>query len=659
MSPAKLRAPALAAAILVLALHFAMALASKRAESTTSDEIVHLTGGYSYWRFNDYRLHPENGNLAQRWVALPVWLSGSRFPTLDQDYWRKSDAWVMGHEFFYETGEDHFPKLMEARAMTAIMSVAVGLLVFLWSRRLFGTAGAFVSLGFFAFSPTFLAHGGYATSDVCMAFFMLASVGAYWRHLGRPGAGPFALSAVVFGLACVAKFSAPLLPIMMALCAAVHVATHRGDLGRVARSAAGHAAVAFVVIWAFYGFRYSAFNPVLPPADQFIESWAEMYSRTGRIGQVIHFLAGIHALPEAYLYGMAYVVETSQQRGAYLNGQYSIEGWRSFFIWAFAFKSTLPFILAAAWASWVAIRARLRPAASMAGRLEGLVELTPLLALFAVYWLFSIQSHLNIGHRHLMPIYPVLFIITGALGRWLSRPLGAAAILVAGLLAWHVVESVRIAPHYLAYFNELAGGPEGGRYHLVDSSLDWGQDLPGLKAWLDANKRPDEEAYLAYFGTGEPRYYRIPAKRLAYINGFHEDEPYVPLGPGLYCIGATMLEQVYSSVRGEWTLELEKEYQFLRTFEPMFRAYAEDPAARARLEAAVSPGNWAVSRDRFLHLRFARLCYYLRVRRPDAVIGYSIFVYRLNAEEVKAATGGSLRDWSSLIERSGDGSGAR
>ena len=72
----------------------------------------------------------------------------------------------MGHEFFYETGEDHFPMLMEARAMTALLSVALGALIFFWSRALFGAAGAFVSLAFFAFSPTVLAHGGYATSDV-------------------------------------------------------------------------------------------------------------------------------------------------------------------------------------------------------------------------------------------------------------------------------------------------------------------------------------------------------------------------------------------------------------------------------------------------------------------------------------------------------------
>jgi dolichyl-phosphate-mannose-protein mannosyltransferase len=651
MSWADTKLKVAAAVALLLALHFGMAVGSKLHESTTSDEIAHVTGGYTYWKFGDYRLQPENGNLPQRWVAIPAVIAGARFPDLDQPYWRKSDVWVMGHEFFYETGEDHFPRLMWARAMTGLFSVALGALVFCWSRRLFGTPGAFVSLGFFTFSPTFLAHGGYATSDVCIALFMLASIGAWWRHLRNPGVGPFLLSAVVFGLACVAKFSAVFLLPMMALCALVHVLSQRGEVLRVLRSAAGHAVVAYAIIWAFYGFRYSAFNPALPAADQFIVSWSVMYANTGAAGRMIHFLANLRALPEAFLYGAAYVYYTSQSRGAFLNNEYSITGWRTFFIWAFALKTTLPFILASALGIWLAIRARIRAATSPGGRFSGLLPLTPLLVLFVVYWLISIQSHLNIGHRHLAPIYPVLFILSGALGTWLSRPLGWGALVVAGLLAWHVGESLRVAPHYLAYFNELAGGPAGGSEHLVDSSLDWGQDLPGLKAWLDANRLPGEDAYLAYAGTGEPRYYRMGVKRLAYINGFHEDEPYLPLGPGLYCIGATVLQQVYSTVQGPWTMELEKEYQFLRTFEPMFQAYATDADARERLSKDLSPEKWTASRDRFMHLRFARLCYYLRVRRPDAVVGYSIFIYRLNAEEVRAATAGSLRDWSSLVER--------
>jgi hypothetical protein len=413
--------------------------------------------------------------------------------------------------------------------------------------------------------------------------------------------------------------------------------------------------VAFVIIWAFYGFRYSAFSPAVPAADQFIAAWSDLNARIGTTGKLIHVLADHHVLPEAFLYGASYVADSSSQRGAFLNGEYSVFGWKSFFLWTFALKTTIPFILAASLGIWVSVRSRIVAGADRARHLQRLLPYTPLAALFLVYWAVSIRSHLNIGHRHLIPTYPVLFILVGSLGTWLARPLRPRALVVAGLLAWHTAESLWIYPNYLAYFNELEGGPSKGYLHLVDSSLDWGQDLPGLKAWLDANLRQGETAYLSYFGTGEPRYYHMPAKRLAYMNAFLEDEPYIPLGPGVYCVGATMLQQVYSSVQGPWTVEREKEYQFLRTFEPAFRSYAEDARTRDNLIKALPAEKWTKSRDRFLHLRFARLCYYLRVRKPDAMIGYSIFVYRLSAEEVRAATGGSLRDWSALIERSADG----
>ena len=159
------------AAALLLA-HFAIAVGSKLHESTTSDELVHLTAGLSYWQHHDYRLQPENGILPQRWAALPLWIAGAKFPELpDNPYWRTSDVWHIGHQFFYRSGEDHFPRLMAGRAMIALFSCATGLLVFCWSRRLFGDAGALVSLGFYAFCPTFLAHGALVTSDMCMAFF--------------------------------------------------------------------------------------------------------------------------------------------------------------------------------------------------------------------------------------------------------------------------------------------------------------------------------------------------------------------------------------------------------------------------------------------------------------------------------------------------------
>jgi len=653
-----------ALAAVLLALHFAWAVGSKLHESTTSDELVHLTGGFNDWANHDYRLHPENGILPQRWAALPWWLSGAKFPPLaGNEFWRTSDVWTMGHQFFYETGQDHFPHLMAGRAMIALFSAATGLLVFCWSRRLFGDAGALVSLVFFVFCPTYLSLGAVATSDSCMALFFLAAVGAWWWHLHDGRARVWWLSSAVFGLAFVAKYSAVLLlPMIIAMAIVRAFApeplslagrsfhTRWGKLGAAALSALGHGAVAALIIWAFYGFRYSAFNPALPPAIQFIRTWEDFESKLGLSGQVLHAARTLRLLPEGYLYGFAYVLETTKVRGAFLNGTYSLTGWPTYFLWTFWLKTTVPLLIASALAICLALK-RWETAGLVRARRD-LYRLIPLIALFVVYWLFSIISHINIGHRHILPIYPVIYIGVGSLGAlWMSRRRWTGVVLVA-LLGWHVISAVRIAPHFIAYFNELAGGPENGRFFLTDSSIDWGQDLPGLTDWL-AQNAGTEPVYLSYFGTGEPAYYGVHPRRLAFMNDFKFASKYVALEPGIYCISATILSQAYGPVRGAWTARNESEYQFLRALEPLFAQYTNEPQKRSELERATPADRWRMGINRFDDLRMARLCYYLRRRKPDAQVGYSILIFRLTAKEISAATAGSLADWSALIQSAG------
>lgn len=644
----------------ILFVHAALALWSVADKSVTHDEILHVTGGAAYWHLHDYRLHPENGILPQRWAAFPTLFAPPPLPKLEANpYWQSAEAAVIGHQFFYETGHDHFPMLMAGRAMIVCFSIATGLLIFVWSRAWFGLAGGFVSLGLFAFCPNFLAHGALATSDVCMVFFFLASVGAWWRHLHDGRRRWWWLSAVSFALACVAKFSAPLLLPIFALLLLVRACnpaplrflgrewiTARGKVGAAALSAFGHGALAVLTIWTFYGFRYSAFNPALP-SGHFVRPWEVLNLHIGFAGKIIDQLAAWHALPEGFLYGLAYVLESTQVRSAFLNGDYSTTGWLSFFPWAFALKTSLPVLALCgilpllAWRRW-----RRHPGTWRVDVYRG----APLLVLFAIYWASSLTTHLNIGHRHLLPTYPAIFVAAGALGSWIISRSRVRAGVVALLVGAQSAEAARIAPDYIAYFNILGGGPEAGHRHLVDSSLDWGQDLPGLTRWLEAHAG-EMPVFLSYFGTGEPDYYRIRARRLPFVNGFKIPQPYVRLEPGLYCVGATMLAHVYSPIRGPWTLELEKEYQELRALEPLFDAYVHDSTRRAALERDAPEAQWRRAWTRHDALRFARLCHYLRIRPPEASIGHSIFIYQLTAEEINGATAGTLSDWRALLER--------
>jgi 4-amino-4-deoxy-L-arabinose transferase-like glycosyltransferase len=552
------------------------------------------------------------------------------------------------YQFFYESGNDHWPLLLAARAVNAFFGLAVCLLVFALARRLGGDLAGFAALALAALSPTLLAHAPLATTDVSAAFFLTASAGAFWLHLHQHRWSTTLGSAAVFGLACVTKYSAVLLvPVFLALACTYLALTPAGArrYGRLALGLGVHVMVAWFVIWACFGFRYSAFAPDLPPAENFAATWNVLLDRAGWQGAVLRRMRDLHLLPEAFLYGYTVTYLGSLSRAAYLAGEFSDTGWRSFFPLAFLWKSTLAELAAVILAAAVPfLRGRpLRP---------WLIRLAPLLALNAVYGLVAIRSQLNIGHRHLLPLYPTLFILAGlAVARLATLRLRIAA--AAALAAFQAAAAFASFPHFLASFNLPAGGPARAWRLLVDSSLDWGQDLAGLQRWL-ARHHPDPAAapvYLSYFGSGEPAYYRLAARRLPFVNGFKLATPYVPLEAGLYCVSATTLVQVYSPARGPWTRELEKEYQELRRFEPLFAEYAASPARRTELERDVPAAQWRRSWARFDLLRFARLCHYLRVRPPDAHVGHSILIYRLDAAEIAGATAGSLAEWHATLER--------
>ncbi|MBL9188311.1 MAG: glycosyltransferase family 39 protein [Opitutaceae bacterium] len=637
-------------AVLIALLHAVLAVTATGEKSMTSDEIAHLVAGHAYNTRGDYRLQPENGNLPQRIAALPMSLAGVPQPPVTRESWRTADVWNYGHELFYRQGIVADQWLWLGRGMIALMSAATGLLIFFWSRALFGWRGAFLSLALFVFCPAFLAHGALATSDVTMTFFFVASVGAWWRHLEQPGARWAAVSAITLGLAFVAKFSAVLLPLMLAIiglgwaAGAARAGGWGAPLRRLARTTLVHAFATWAIIWVFYGFRFSAFAPELAEGANFNHGWTWILPGMGASGTVIVALRDAHVLPEAWLYGLAFVLQFAKARGAFMSGDYSVTGWVTFFPFAFVIKTTLPLLLLLAGGAIAGGFAAARK------KIAALRPLLPLAPLFAVYWATSLASNLNIGHRHILPTYPVLFIAAGWLGRWLDGRRPFMAIAIAGLTMWHAGESLRARPHYLAYFNPIVGGSENGWRHLVDSSLDWGQDLPGLKRWLDANAR-GERVFLSYFGTGDPGHEGIRATQLPTLPDVGPPRRWHALAPGIYAISATMLQHVYSKVRGDWTLELEKEYQQLRATEPDLLAFQNDPAHRAALLRDVPAENWSIAWKRYEQLRFARLCHYLRVRAADAAIGHSIRIYRLNAAEIEGATGPSLDAWRQLIER--------
>ncbi len=362
----------------LLCLYWWMATSVSDTQCTTGDEIAHLTAGYSYWKTDDYRLQPENGNLPQRWAAIPLLAGDFKFPTLDQDAWRISDVWDLGFQWFYENGNDLASMLRAGRRMIALFGVGLGALTFLWARRLHGDRAALLATFLFAFCPTMLANGGLVTSDMTAACMFLAAVTAFWAMAHRLTPLRVLVFGLVLGLLCVAKFSAPLIAPMCALLWVVRVAGKDtlesgwpfGSLiagrAKVAFSLIGatlvSCALALLVIWASYGFRYAMYRQFEPNRVRSLVGWDVLEDHPGPMVTAFAFVRDHKLLPESYVYGLAHSYRFSLYRKSFLNGEYRSTGWVQFFPYTTAVKTPLALFALMALAGICALSLRRTPA---------------------------------------------------------------------------------------------------------------------------------------------------------------------------------------------------------------------------------------------------------------------------------------------------------
>lgn len=386
-------------------------------------------------------------------------------------------------------------------------------------------------------------------------------------------------------------------------------------------------AVAYTSIWACYGFRYEAIHYPDPQGSHLVIPWTYLLE-PGPGSAVIDAAREQRLLPEAFLYGLAFTRKFAQARVAFLNGEFRVTGWWYFFPLAFLMKTPLPTLVLLGMAVGLAIS---RGRAMAKGMGSG--PLFSILVFCAAYGLATLSANLNIGLRHLLPLYPFLFMALGWAARQLFVKGRVAKATLGVLVVWMAADSFRIHPHYLAYFNPAVGGPSQGYRHLIDSSLDWGQDLKALEAWLDAHPHSGT-THFAYFGSAQPRFYGIEAERLPSYFDPWRPRWVSPLTPGRYLVSASLLPPVYlTHARGPWTPEYEATYQELRGgFRSRFGTGSVDldrlPPREQRAVAA------------YEEYRFRRLTAYLWNREPDAMVGYSILVYELSGSDIEAALDG-------------------
>lgn len=492
--------------------------------SATYDEPYHLAIGAYYWKLGDPR-------MAQSFLpgVLGALAGGLQVPEVPPDVWRLPDMNALGGYALYGEGRDAAQLLGRARLSSCCQGVLVGLLVLAWSTRLWGRAGGLLSLTAFCFCPNMVAFGSLVTTEmpVTLGFLLSLATLELLRHEPRPRWAAGHGVALAYALLC--KASALLcLPLGVAVLA-------RRPSRRLGLALLGAWSLAYLLIWAFFGFRFEKWTE--PRPELYMPQKLALSGAWGKVGRPLweHKLA-----PEPLLAGWTDNLAALNRVG-FLNGSWSRGGRWFFFPTLFTMKlpAGLLVLVLASLPGW---------------------RRAPLLALALVtYWALALSQELNIGFRHVVPTLPWLYILAGSVVRWRLLALVAALALA--------LESLASAPQELAFVNFLWGGPTSGYRRITDSSLDWGQDLGRSAAWL--GKNPAQPCYFAYFGSAWPDYYGVQATMLPTPG---------PLRGGTYLISATALQLPYLSETlwaGPWTPALEEKYR-----------REHDPAERGRLRFA-------------------------------------------------------------------------
>jgi len=486
--------------LVLLLLFWGRVWVNIRDQSPVVDEPVHLARGAAYWRTGDLRLQHGHPPLTHALNGLFLLLEPDLPSPADLPGWSQADRIVVAHHLLWDPGRPVERILILGRWSSSALGILLALLVLRWVTEQFGRSTGVIALLLITFDPNVLAHAALATTDLPVTCMIFATSYTFSRWLSQPSYRRATMTGILLGLAWGAKLSALFLLLPLGLTIGWHLRHKRGKDRRYISSLALMLLFAALTLWVVYRFEVGTWGGVPVPMPT---HWKNI----------------------RYLW-------RHQQRGhlAFFLGELSWEGWWYYFPALVCIKTPLPLLL-------------LLPIAAFVVRRQPRF-LLPSVTVFipTIYLLLSIPARINIGYRHILPILP--YLAMWAAVPFASRPSSRLTVLLAGLLIWFVAASLWIHPHYLAYFNEIVGGPRNGYRYAVDSNLDWGQDLGRLARYAQTRGIPPEDIWLAYFGSADPRYY-LPGIRLLDTSPFeHPDTAFHPFNPtpGVYAISASLLQ---------------------------------------------------------------------------------------------------------------------
>ncbi|HEX4576223.1 MAG TPA: glycosyltransferase family 39 protein [Edaphobacter sp.] len=480
-------------------------------ESLTFDEDNHIFAGYMMLHTGDYGLNPEHPPLVKLLATLPLLGRDLWVPPLQgRDF--KTESYLDGRDFLARNDGPAQRLVFRMRLCAGLLALALSLVVFLAAQEWFGTGAGLIALLLIVFDPNLLANSALVTTDIGVSLFFLLAVYAFYRYVKNPTATRLLLAGIGAGLLLATKHSGILLAPMLLLLIGWEILCAPKDTRakldlRLTGAFAVIVVIGVLVLWSFYGFRYAA-RPDGLRLSTSLYDYAAPLSHFNRSG--ILAIARLHLLPESYLMGLVDVKRMAEFYPTFILGKIYPHGQWWYFPFVILVKTTLGMLALVTLAAF----------AILTGRLRKRRELAFVLIPWFVYLAVAILAGMNIGSRHILPLYALAAILAGAGLVALSSQDKRWAWVGAALLFAHIASSIAASPNFIPYANEAWGGQRNVHHLLSDANVDWGQQLLQVKQWQDAH--PTEECWFAYFARPEvdPATYGIRCHALPTIDTF-------------------------------------------------------------------------------------------------------------------------------------------
>ena len=494
----------------ILLIHASLLLDCSRKNFVTVDEAGHLVAGISHWTTGTYSMYRVSPPLARMLAVVPVFLLHPDTKGIQPVLGLAERAeWRCANQFALDNAARYLDILLVARLAGILWSCLGGWLVYRWASDLYSYRAGLLGLVLWCFDPNVLANAQMVTPDVPATVAGLAATYCFWRYLRCPSWSSALLTGLVLGIAQLTKFTLlyfyALWPLLWLLDRWIPrcVGNPIFPFWSQARQCLGMVAVSLLVINLGYEFQdtgkplgkyvftsrsFGGEEPPdvihsFPPVNRFQGSWLGAIP----VPLPAESLAGIDRQK----------FDFEQGSYSYLRGQWKHGGWWYYYLYGLAVKMPLGVLAVVLWGLMLTLIGY-----PCRGRLVD--ESFVWLPILAVLVLVSSQTGFNHHLRYVLPLFPFAFLGASKLAYFFSPQHWKTGLLILVLVLWSIISTLAIHPHYLSYFNEAAGGPENGHDHLIDSNIDWGQDLLFLKAWLD--QHPEAHPLgLAYYNVIDPR----------------------------------------------------------------------------------------------------------------------------------------------------------